>query len=188
MRTPTLIPLLLVTGCLSLGEAEAPVVRTLRPPIAAQLPPRPPSVPKAVPLRLLAVRAAPHLTDKIAWQQGGIEIGTYEHLRWSASPAELVELVLDRELFYARGYQRSEALRTRTAAVDVLAFEEVLDEPRGALVQLALRLEDPVTGTIVERTFESRVPSAGDTPEALARAMSDALQQAVAQVADAIGG
>ncbi|HYV67372.1 MAG TPA: hypothetical protein VE964_14105, partial [Myxococcales bacterium] len=68
----------------------------------------------------------------------------------------------------------------------VLAFDDLLAPTHEANVALAVALEDPVRGRLLERTFSAQAGIGGDDPAAMARAMGQALDDVVAQVADAV--
>jgi ABC-type uncharacterized transport system auxiliary subunit len=68
----------------------------------------------------------------------------------------------------------------------VLAFDDVLAPAHAANVALAVALEDPVRGRLLERTFDARVRIGDGESASMAKAMGEALDDAVAQVADAV--
>jgi len=68
----------------------------------------------------------------------------------------------------------------------VLAFDDVLAPAHAADVALAVALQDPVRGRLMERTFDARVVIGDGEPASMAIAMGQALDDAVAQVADAV--
>jgi len=67
----------------------------------------------------------------------------------------------------------------------VLAFDDVLAPTHAADVALSVALEDPVRGRLLARTFDARVGIEDGDPASMAKAMGEALDDAVAQVADA---
>ena len=48
-------------------------------------------------------------------------------------------------------------------------------------------LEDPARGRLLDRTFDARVAIGDEEPASMAKAMGEALDDAVGQVADAVG-
>jgi len=68
----------------------------------------------------------------------------------------------------------------------VLAFDDVLAPAHAANVALAVALEDPVRGRLLVRIFDARVGIENGDPASMAKAMGQALDDAVAQVADAV--
>ena len=58
--------------------------------------------------------------------------------------------------------------------------------PHVANVALAVALEDRQRGRLLERTFGARVDIGDGEPASMAKAMGQALDDAVAQVADAV--
>ncbi len=68
----------------------------------------------------------------------------------------------------------------------MLAFDDVLAPAHAASVALAVALEDPVRGRLLERTFDARVGIGNGEPASMVKAMGEGLDDAVAQVADAV--
>lgn len=68
----------------------------------------------------------------------------------------------------------------------MLAFDDVLAPTHAANVTIAVALEDPVHGRLFARTFDARVGIENGDPASMAKAMGQALDDAVAQVADAV--
>jgi ABC-type uncharacterized transport system auxiliary subunit len=70
--------------------------------------------------------------------------------------------------------------------VDVLAFDDVLSPTHEANVALAVVLDETGHGRLLTRTFNARVGIDNDEPASVAKAMGQALDDAVAQVAEAV--
>ena len=68
----------------------------------------------------------------------------------------------------------------------MLAFDDVLAPAHAADVALAAALEDPVRGRVLERTFDAQVGIGNGEPASMAKAMGEALDDAVGQVVDAV--
>src|SRR5439155_576740 len=82
---------------------------------------------------------------------------------------------------------REKPMRRRVALhVDVLAFDDVLAPTHEANVTLAVTLEDRAHGRLLTRTLDARAGIENDDPASMATAMGQALDDAVAQVADAV--
>ena len=140
---------------------------------------------EGIPIRLRAVRSEPFLRERIVWRVSQVEYGFYEQRRWIDLPAHYVERALRIRLRSTPGLRLTNDPRAVELHVDVLAFDELL-VPHAANVALAVALEDPVRGRSLERTFGARADIADDAPASMAKAMGQALDEAVAQAVDAV--
>jgi ABC-type uncharacterized transport system auxiliary subunit len=145
-----------------------------------------PPVGDGVPIRLRGVRADPFLRERIVWRVSDVEYGTYEQRRWLDLPAHYVDRALAARLRATPGLRLTDDLAALALHVDVLAFDDVLSPQHEADVTLAVALEDRTGAVLLRRTFAARVAVASDEPVALAKAMGEALDQVVAQVADGV--
>ena len=186
MRRTSLLPLVLLGGCL-MRNAEP---RFYRPGsamlAAAAADEREARVGRGVPIRLRGVRAEPFLRERIVWRTSEVEYGLYEQRRWIDLPAHYVERALETRLRSTPGVRLTDDVRAAAVHIDVLAFEEVLAPTHAAHVALAFGVEDPVRGRLLERTVDARVAIADARPASMAQAMGEALDDAVGQVAAAL--
>jgi ABC-type uncharacterized transport system auxiliary subunit len=166
-------------GCLAPGAPER--IRYFRPEIPAG-PSTAPAAPAAatarpVALRLALVRSATHVKDRIVWRTSDVELGFYDTRRWVEPPAAFVERALARELFEVRPLVR--ALGSAPSLdIEVSQFDEVLS-PHEALVALEVLLVDEKGQALLGRRIAAARPVSGDDPAAFARAMGQALDDAV---------
>ncbi|MFI5316929.1 MAG: ABC-type transport auxiliary lipoprotein family protein [Myxococcota bacterium] len=174
---------LLLAGCLSPRPPAEPRYFSPRAPAAAAA--DPPQASAGPQLRLRRVRAASYLRDRMVWRRG-VEIGFYELLRWTESPARFAQSWLEDELFERRGFRRSSSPVVATLDASLDAFDELLAPAHEASVALDIVLTDPKLGTLLDRTIEVRRPIASDDPKAIADALGDALAAAAGQVGDAV--
>ena len=137
-------------------------------------------------VRLRGVRSEPFLRERIVWRVSEVEYGLYEQRRWIDLPAHYVERALRTRLRETPGLRLTDDLRAVSLRVDVLAFDDVLAPTHAADVALFVALEDPVRGRLFARTLDGRVGIENSDPESVAKAMGQALDDAVAQVADAV--
>ncbi|TMB39180.1 MAG: hypothetical protein E6J55_23175 [Deltaproteobacteria bacterium] len=137
-------------------------------------------------IRLRGVRSEPFLRERIVWRISEVEYGLYEQRRWIDLPAHYVERALRTRLRATPGLRLANDLRAVALRVDVLAFDDVLAPVHAANVALAVALEDPVRGRLFVRTFDARAGIESADPASMAKAMGQALDDAVAQVADAV--
>jgi ABC-type uncharacterized transport system auxiliary subunit len=186
MRRPAL-------ALLGLAALEACLLRTADPPrffrpTSAMLDAADaaPPVGDGAPVRLREVRAEPFLRERIVWRVSEVEYGSYEQRRWLDLPAHYVDRALAARLRTTPGLHLTDDLAAPALHVEVLAFEEVRSPQHEADVALAAALEDRTGAVLLRRTFAARVAVASDEPAALAKAMGEALDQAVAQVADGV--
>jgi len=181
-----LVALVLLDGCLFRG-AEAP--RFFRPGsaiLATAADPEPDRSAAGTAIRLRAVRAEPFLRERVVWRASAVEYGLYEQRRWLDLPAHYVDQALRTKLRETPGLRLTDDARAIALRVDVLAFDEVLAPTHAAVVTLAAVLDDPGRGRLLERTFYARAAIAGEDPASMAQAMGQALDDAVAQVAEAV--
>ena len=137
-------------------------------------------------IRLRGVRSEPFLRERIVWRVSAVEYGLYEQRRWIDLPAHYVESALRARLRATPGIRLTNDPRAVALRVDVLAFDDVLAPTHAANVALAVTLEDPTHGRRFVRTFDTRVGIEDGDPASMAKAMGEALDDAVAQVADAV--
>ena len=145
-----------------------------------------PPAPGRVPIRLRGVRSEPFLRERIVWRVSDVEYGLYEQRRWIDLPAHYVDHALRTRLRSTAGLRLTDDPRAIALHVDVLAFDDVLAPAHAADVALAVALEDPARGRLLDRTFDARVAIGDGEPASMAKAMGEALDDAVGQVADAV--
>jgi len=137
-------------------------------------------------VRLRTVRSVPFLRERIVWRVSEVEYGLYEQRRWIDLPAHYVDRALRARLSATPGLRLSDDPRAAVLHVDVLAFDEMLAPVHAANVALAAALEAPERGLVLERTFVAQVGIEDREPASMAKAMGQALDEAVGQVADAV--
>lgn len=186
LRTTVLaVATLSAAGCLVAQPPAEPRYFTPAEPRATDADPAPRAA--APQLRVRRVRAAPYLRDRMVWRSG-VEIGYYDLLRWTETPARFAQRWLETELFERRALRRSTSPVAPTLDASLEAFDEVLAPAHEAAVALGVVLTDPKLGTLVDRTIEVRRPIASDDPGAVADALGEALTAAAQQVGDAVAG
>ena len=145
-----------------------------------------PPAPRGIAIRLRGVRSEPFLRERIVWRLSEVEYGLYEQRRWIDLPAHYVERALRARLRATPGLRLTDDLRAVALRVDVLAFDDVLAPTHAANVSVAVALEGPLRGRPFVRTFDARVTIENGDPASMAKAMGQALDDAVAQVAEAV--
>ncbi|HTO06544.1 MAG TPA: ABC-type transport auxiliary lipoprotein family protein [Myxococcota bacterium] len=152
-----------------------------------------PVVPRASPpdpthggdlLRVRRVRAAAYLRDRMVWRNG-VEIGFYDLLRWTESPARFAQAALEDELFDRRGFVRTSSVNAASLKSSLEAFDELLAPAHEAAVALDVVLTNAKGETLIDRTFEARKPISGGDPKDVADALGAALAEVVGQVGTA---
>ena len=186
-RDGLLVGLLVLGGCL-LRTPDPP--RFFRPgsaalEAAAEDQADPPAA-GGIAIRLRGVRSEPFLRERIVWRVSEVEYGLYEQRRWIDLPAHYVERALGARLAATPGLRLTNDPRAVPLYVDVLAFDDVLAPTHEANVTLAVTLEDRAHGRLLMRTLDARAGIENDDPASMATAMGQALDDAVAQVADAV--
>ena len=170
---------LLLSGCLTPRPPADP--RYFSPaaaPVARDAAPRSGPGPE---LRLRRVFAADYLRDRMVWRRG-VEVGFHDLLRWTEPPANYVQARLEQELFVQRGLRRVTRPGAPSLTVELLAFDEVLEPAREALVTLAVLLTDASQVSFLERTISVRHPIAGERAEDVALALGEALAEAIREL------
>ena len=186
-RDGLLVGLLVLGGCL-LRTPDPP--RFFRPgsaalEAAAEDQADPPAT-GGIAIRLRGVRSEPFLRERIVWRLSEVEYGLYEQRRWIDLPAHYVEQALGRRLRETPGLRLTNDPQAVALHVDVLAFDDVLAPTHEANVTLAVTLDDRARGRLLMRTLDARAGIENDDPASMATAMGQALDDAVAQVADAV--
>jgi len=186
-RDGLLVGLLVLGGCL-LRTPDPP--RFFRPgsaalEAAAEDQADPPAA-GGIAIRLRGVRSEPFLRERIVWRVSEVEYGLYEQRRWIDLPAHYVERALGERLRETPGLRLTNDPRAVALHVDVLAFDDVLAPTHEANVTLAVTLEDRAHGRLLMRTLDARAGIENEDPASMAKAMGQALDDAVAQVADAV--
>jgi ABC-type uncharacterized transport system auxiliary subunit len=174
-------------GCFGRGPQEPTrYFRPGSPPAAPRAAAEAAAGPAAPALRLRRVVAAAYLQERMARRTSEVELGFSDLARWAEQPATYVERALARELFEARGLPRTEATSGAHLDVEVRAFEEVTAPAHTAAVALAVILADGRDAVLLERSFAAERPIEGSDPEAVARAMGAALEDAARAAARAV--
>ena len=177
---------LLLSACLAPRQAADP--RYFSPAGAAGASEVAPQVAPIGPeLRLRRVTAADYLRSRMVWRRG-VEVGFYDLLRWTQPPASYLEARLAQELFERRGLRRVTRPDATSLTVLLLAFDDVLEPVHEGVVALAVLLVDKSQVARLDRTFSARRAVAGDGPEDVARALGEALSEAVTEAGAAIEG
>jgi len=136
--------------------------------------------------RLRGVHSAPFLLERIVWRASEVEYGLYAERRWIDLPANYVERALRTRIRETPGLRLTDDARAPALHVDVLAFDDVVAPTRAANVVLGVRLADREEKHLLERRFDARVAIADADPASMAKAMGQALDDVVAQVAEAV--
>lgn len=173
--------LVLVSGCLAPRQPAEPRYFAPQAPIAAT-PAATRTDATGPELRLRRVFAADYLRSRMVWRRG-VELGFHDLQRWTEPPARYVQARLDEELFEKRGLRRVTRPSASSITVELLAFDDVLAPEHRGVVSLQVLLLDQTQVALLDRNFTSSRPIEGDDPEAVARALGEALNEAI----DAIG-
>ena len=133
---------------------------------------------QGAPSSQLVVRGAgSHLTTNIAWRKEAVEYGFYDLRRWTEAPRTYLERAVETlpSSFLLPGDGRAELY--------LEAFEEDIQEgKRYGRVRLWVERWGSDGGRVDGYAIEIREAVDGAGPEALARAMRDALRAAVLEV------
>jgi ABC-type uncharacterized transport system auxiliary subunit len=183
-RVATALALILF-ACLAPREPTAPRFFSPGEASGADAAPVAGAPPVAAELRLRRVTAADYLRRRMVWRRG-VEVGFYDLARWTQPPASYVETRLSQELFERRQLRRATRPDAPSLTVELLRFDDVLEPAREGVVALAVRLDDASRVALLDRGFVARRPVAGDSPEAVAQALGEALSDAIRQIGQAV--
>jgi cholesterol transport system auxiliary component len=174
-------------GCALTSKSEALSPRYFSPDVGQSTPAVRARALSRLELRLGQIGAASQLEERIAYRLSPTELGYYEDRRWTEPPEEYLRRALGRELFEDRGLRRVVSGAAPTLDVELVEFEELRYGDSRARVALLFSLRDDRTALIERRIVVEQPIAAGDPKEAPVRvavALSNALSQAVSDVAD----
>jgi ABC-type uncharacterized transport system auxiliary subunit len=171
-RAPILVVALALAGC-ALARTT-PNVRYYTLAITT-----PPSTSVGAPIRVGTINSdQPYATERIAFRTSPYQLDYYTYHRWAADPRNLIRTV-------ARDYfERAGGASGVPFELDgnIRRLEEV-DEPSGRRGALALDVRLARGGRVVlERAYSESEPAESPRPEAVAAALSRALQRILDQV------
>ncbi|HEY2387999.1 MAG TPA: ABC-type transport auxiliary lipoprotein family protein [Candidatus Binatia bacterium] len=182
MRGAALALLAVLLGGCVFRASDTP--RYYRPESAA-LSAESPEAATATMLRLRAVRARPFLRERIVWRTES-EYGMYEQRRWSELPEAYAERALASALRHTASIGLTDDTGVPALYAEVVAFDEVLAPRHVANVAIAVSLTDAKGRRMLERTFSVEAPITDASPVTVAYAIGTALDDATAQVAQAV--
>lgn len=137
-------------------------------------------------LRLGRIKAASNLKEEIVYRTSPYEVGFYPEKRWSERPETYLRRSLVRSIFEVHGVRQALSGVTPVLDVELVSFEEIRGDKPAARVELMAALHDDAV-VRMEHTFliEKPLPAGQDPadPLVLARAMGEALHDAVEQLA-----
>lgn len=140
-------------------------------------------------LRLGRVGSAAYLKDRIAFRDGGSEVGFYEGLRWTERPEAYLYRAMSRALFEQHQIQQIVGGAGPTLEIELNVFEELRAPRHAARVQVSWMLRDDQL-VLVQKTLTVERPikaAKSDTDaSAVATAMADALVEAIHTMATAV--
>lgn len=171
---------LVLTGCGPLlSKAEPMNVRYFAP--AFEGVPRATGTVQALPLRLGRIESSQHLLERMAYRASEHEIGYHEGFRWTERPDQYFRRALGRELFEKQRFAHVVAGVGPTLEAELIAFEE-LRERKAVRVEARVLVHDG-RRVLLEQTVRVEESRSDDTPDAVAEALSRALQKCVSQIA-----
>ena len=144
-----------------------------------------PAGPEPLGLMLGRVRGSAYLRERIAYRASESELGFYETRRWTERPEGYLRRALSASLFQQRGLEPVLAGPGATLDVELVAFEEARKPVPVARLQATYLLYGSGMQS-VERTItvERRIEPTADPTLGVVRALSAALDEAVARISD----
>ena len=138
-------------------------------------------------LRLGHISASTNLREQIVYRRSELELGYYEDRRWTERPEVYLRRALSHALFEQRGVVRAMSGPVPTLEVELVAFEEVRAPQHKARLRAIAMLHDQRFGRF-EQTVTVERPIVGDDDDidGVVRALSEALQSAVAEISQRV--
>jgi cholesterol transport system auxiliary component len=138
-------------------------------------------------LGLGRVDAADHLREEIEYRTPPYEAGYYDERRWTQAPERYLRRSLELGLFESKRCARMLSDAGATLDVSLLSFTEVRS-PEAARVSVRVLLHEGPR-VLIDTTVETQRPVARASDfDAVVQAMSEALADVVARIADQVEG
>jgi len=136
-------------------------------------------------LRVGSIKAGPHLRERMAYRTSEQEVAYYNERRWTERPEAYLARALSRSLFEEYGFVRAISGASHTLDAELVAFEEIKTEDHLVRVVVVINLYD-MEGGHLQRTVtdEREVEGKKNEPEAVVRALADALHAVVSEIAE----
>ena len=182
MKRVYLVSLMALVGCGALlGKSDPMNVRYFTPTSPGPAGLASAGAASGLPLRLGRIEGAEHLRERMAFRTSEHELGYHEGLRWTERPETYFRRALGRELFESGRFAPVIGGVVPTLDAELLAFED-LRERKAVRVEARVLLSDG-RQVLLERTFRMEAPRGDEKPQAIAEALSRALQACVAGIA-----
>jgi cholesterol transport system auxiliary component len=176
-------------GCALTSKSEPMSPRYFSPDVGRSAPAVRAQALSRLELRLGQIGAASSLEERIAYRMSETELGYYDNRRWTEPPEEYLRRALGHELFEDRGLRRVVSGAAPTLDVELVHFEELRYGANRARVAVRFSLRDEHSA-LLERVLVVEQPIASGESEAapvrVAVALSNALSQAVSNLADEV--
>jgi cholesterol transport system auxiliary component len=187
MKTALVIAAVLAaSGCALTSKSDALDIRYFTPDAPA-LAAAPPNRAAGAELRLGRVTSGAGLHEKIAFSDGGHEVGYYDERRWTERPELYVRRALTRALYERRGLKHVVGGEAPTLDVDVVGFEEIKNASKHLVrVELRIQLSDDHAAILDATRTVERPVRADKKFDAVVEAMGEALDAASDQVAASV--
>ncbi len=170
---------LAVSGCALFSKNEIAQRRYFSPDLPSE---RPKAVQRAnAELRLGRITAGAAIGERIMFRASEYELGFYDDRIWTEKPEAYLRRALTRVLFEEQGLHSVVRGAGPTLDVELVGFEEVRAPLHVGRVTIAWTLSDERVVTL-QQTVSIDRPIADDTAESTARAMGEALRDAVDEI------
>jgi cholesterol transport system auxiliary component len=138
-------------------------------------------------LRIGNIKAGPHLRERMAYRTSEQEVAYYNERRWTERPEAYLRRALSRALFEEYGFVRAISGASPTLDAELVAFEEIQTGEHAVRVEVVINLYD-MAGGHMQRTVVSQKTVEGkkDEPEAVVRALAEALHAVISEIAETI--
>lgn len=172
-----------LSACALLSKSEPLAPRYFTPDLSPRTDEPNPEYKSGQKLRLGSVKAGPHLRERMAYRTSEQEVAYYNERRWTERPEAYLSRALSRSLFEEHGFVRAISGASHTLDAELVSFEEIKTTDHVVRVEVVVNLYD-MDGGHLQRTVESQKNVEGneDDPEAVVRALSEALRSVVSEI------
>lgn len=137
-------------------------------------------------LRLRPVTASRQLGLQISWRSSDVEFGSYDQLRWTETPAAVMEAGLTGALFETGALRRTSRTKANTLSVTLRRFDQQLKPALSAQVELVVLLENDAGDALLDATYAGQSALSSDDPQELARALGQVSGKLLAEITQAV--
>lgn len=135
-------------------------------------------------LRLGRVLSGAHLRERMVYRTSSEEMGFYDRRRWTERPEVYLRRALSQALFESGGLTRAVSGSAPHLDAELTAFEEIRGDEHRVRVQIVMKLDGVLGGSLTETVTVEREVAGSDheEPAPVVRALAAALAEAVGRI------